>query len=49
LAEVEAVLEARLPLYRACNAVAIDAGTLAPAAVVERIVGLVAGSAGEKR
>ncbi|NBV44557.1 MAG: shikimate kinase [Planctomycetia bacterium] len=49
LAEVETVLAARLPLYRDCGAVEVDAGSIPPEAVVERIVGLLAGVAGEER
>lgn len=40
LAEVEQILTAREPLYRACAAHAIDTTTATPEEVAERIVGL---------
>ncbi|MGB8853020.1 MAG: shikimate kinase [Pirellulales bacterium] len=49
LAEVEAALAARLPLYTECADVAFDTGTEPPAAVAERIVHWLAAREGDGR
>lgn len=43
LAEIEALLAAREPLYRACADLIIDTTALSPNAVAERIVAMVSG------
>jgi shikimate kinase len=49
LAEVEAALAARRPLYTECADVAFDTGAEPPAAVTERIVRWLAAGGGDGR